>query len=460
MPVKRTAVGRIGRWLLRILPGLLMVLGGVVLVVVLAKILPARDRSQPPQPAPAVNVTTVALESIERPDGSLRPGVYANLPDTISLPGVAEPWATIPLAAEVDGRIQEIRVRKGDEVAAGQVMIVLDTELLQAAYQQARAQAQRDQAELERTQQVFERGVITPTELTRAQAAARASQAALEAAETRLRHAEIKAPLSPPPGLEPAETMGVVNDLPVEPGQYIAPGQRVAELVVMRSVKIMVDIPELDVRYLRVGQPVDVTVEALDDFRTTGTVWFIPRTADPRTRTYRVEMRVDNPAEEPGKRILAGMVARVELVRQVLHDVVMIPLDAVIPLEHGYEVYVAVDGEARQRQVRPGLIRGRFVQALPLHEGSGLQAGDRLIVDGQRLVADGQPIADRAAGEVLLEAASSPEAMTRHVVGTRSIPGLDPEPGAAPPTAPAAPAPGAEEPAGVPLNTDVPSVAG
>lgn len=459
MPVKGTAVGRIGRWLLRILPGLLIVLGGVVLVVVLAKVLPARDRSRPPQPAPAVNVTTVALGPIERPDGPLRPGVYANLPDTLSLPGVAEPWATIPLAAEVDGRIQEIRVRKGDEVAAGQVMIVLDTELLQAAYQQARAQAQRDQAELERTQQVFERGVITPTELTRAQAAARASQAALEAAETRLRHAEIKAPLSPPPGLEPAETMGVVNDLPVEPGQYIAPGQRVAELVVMRSVKVMVDIPELDVRYLRVGQPVDVTVEALNDFRTTGTVSFIPRTADPRTRTFRVEVRVDNP-EKPDGRILAGMVARVELVRQVLHDVVMIPLDAVIPLEQGYEVYVAVDGEARQRQVRPGLIRGRFVQALPLREGSGLQAGDRLIVDGQRLVADGQPIADRAAGEALLEAASSPEAMTRHVVGTRSIPGLDPEPGVAPQTAPATPAPSAEEPADVPLNTDVPSVAG
>ena len=87
-------------------------------------------------------------------------------------------------------------------------------------------------------------------------------------------------------------------------------------------------------------------------------------------------------------RLHSGQIVRVVLTRRVLRDVLMIPLEAVIPLEEGYVVYVAdAKGRAERREVTLGLIRGRSVQAV-----DGLAAGDLLIVEGHRFIGPDQPI--------------------------------------------------------------------
>jgi Fe2+ transport system protein FeoA len=86
-------------------------------------------------------------------------------------------------------------------------------------------------------------------------------------------------------------------------------------------------------------------------------------------------------------RLHSGQIVKARLTRRVLKDVIMVPLESVIPLEEGMIVYVARDGAAERRDVTLGFIKGRRVRAL-----SGLTPGDLLIVTGQRYVGHGQRV--------------------------------------------------------------------
>jgi membrane fusion protein (multidrug efflux system) len=216
------------------------------------------------------------------------------------------------------------------------------------------------------------RGSATSNELDQARTKAAASRAALDAAKARLERAVISAPID-----------GVLNRLPVEVGEYVSPGDVVAEIVDIDTALVVVDVPERDIRHLKVGQREEVHLQALGSTRRTGTIRYISEVADPNARTTRVEIELDNTA-----RVLrSGQIVMVRLVRRVLPEVILIPLDAVVPLENEYRVYVVADGKAQPRAVKLGFLKGRRVQVL-----SGLAPGDRLITRGQYSCGPGQPV--------------------------------------------------------------------
>jgi len=171
-----------------------------------------------------------------------------------------------------------------------------------------------------------------------------------------------------------APQRGTLNRWLMEVGEFANPGDPVAELVDTYTVKVVVEVPERDVGVLRVGDEAVVVADPGAPRPLTAPITYISAVADAGTRTTRVEISVDNRAAE----LRSGQIVQVQLTRRVLRDVIMIPLDSVIPLEHGRMVYVAEDGVAAPREVELGLIRGRNVQVL-----AGLRPGERLIVDGQ-----------------------------------------------------------------------------
>jgi membrane fusion protein (multidrug efflux system) len=194
----------------------------------------------------------------------------------------------------------------------------------------------------------------------------------------------------------PAGEVGILEDLPVKVGEYIREGATVATTVDINAVKVRVDVPERDVRFLSVGQPVTILGDNVPPAGLTGDIIYISSVADPRTRAFRIEVRVAN----LDHRLRGQMLVKVDLLRRVLPEAMMIPLDSVIPLEKGYEVYVIENGQAQRRRVNLGVIKRQMVQALPMDEKDptyvpgekSLRAGDKLIIKGQRLVGDGQAV--------------------------------------------------------------------
>lgn len=337
-----------------------LVLLGVVLVAgVLAMMGGCRPKVPPaPTDPPPVNVKTKTIEPVSQ------------LADTFVLPGVLEPSRVVDVSAEVAGRIEELQVGEGQAVDAGQLLVRLNTELLKAEHDRATAQAEFDQREYERTQQAQRSGVATGNEVDTARTTAAGSQATLALARANLERAQIIAPIS-----------GILDNLPVEKGEYLKVGDLIARIVDLDTVKVRVDVPERDVAYLTKGQQAEAIVNG--GHTVTGEITYISELADILTRTSPIEITIDNPEHN----LRSGQIARVRLTRRVLESAIMVPLEAVIPLEDGREVYVVEDSKAQPRKVELGLLKGSSVQIV-----SGLQPGDQLIVTGQRFVGPGQAV--------------------------------------------------------------------
>ncbi len=321
-------------------------------------------------PAPGRNVTAARQAPVVNVKVTqIRPGPQA---DEIRLPAVLEPYRTVRVSAEVDGRVERLGPEEGTDVEPNQPLVWLNTDLLQAAYDQAKAKHELDTNELRRYQGLDKRGVATDIEMYRAKAAVAVSKAVLTEARERLERAVIRAPMA-----------GVLNDLLVEPGEYVGGGAPVAEVVEIDRLKAVVHLPERDVVHVRVGQEARVLVEAIEGGELAGKVTYIDACGDEMCRTFRTEITADN----RGRRARAGLIARVVLLRQTVEDAIMIPLVSVIPTEKGYQVYVLSDGKASRRDVEIGLIVGDRVQVV-----RGLKGGEKLIVDGHRMVGDGSPV--------------------------------------------------------------------
>ena len=301
--------------------------------------------------------------------------------DTFELPAVVEPNRVIEVSAEVDGKVEWIGPKKGTVVRVGDPLIRLNTDLLEAQFQMAQARAKNNQTEFDRIKGLVEKGASPSRDMDAAATQLTISKAQLEEARIRLARARIAAPMS-----------GVLNDVPVEEGEYVTlmPRTIVAEIVDTSVVKVAAEVPERDIPFLSVGEKTDVLAETKGRQATlTGTITFISQLANARTRSTRLEITLPN---HEGL-LRSGQIVHVRLTRQVLKDAILIPLLAVIPMEDGKAVYVvqsptgAGAGKAERKLVELGAIKGDRVQIR-----SGLKPGDKLIVAGHRFVAPGQNV--------------------------------------------------------------------
>jgi len=364
----------------------------VALATAIALLVVRGKGGERPQPRPTpVNVITRVIEPL------------AQMPDVLRVDGVVEANRVVDVAAEIAGRLETYAAKgdkppkpgepiptartisgpiigEGDVVHAGEPLLYLNTDLIQARYDSAKAQYEHDLKEYERIADARKRGVATPTEFDAAVTRLAISKASFEAATATLERATIVAPID-----------GVVDQLPVDPGEYVHVGQIVAKIVDIDRVKVVAHISEADIHYLKLADQAVVSIDSLGGLKVYGRITYISELADELTRTTRIEITVDNPPNASGVRNLrSGQIVKVELTRRVLHDVIMIPLSAVIPLENGYVVYVVEDGKAQRRNVKLGLIKGHYVRIL-----QGLAAGDRLIVAGHHYVGPGQQVVER-----------------------------------------------------------------
>lgn len=350
-----------GRVLRKAIPTLIVL--AAIAGVVGVWLLPEKEDGEPAGGSPPVNVRVQAVEAIRE------------MPDTFDLPGKVEANRVVDVSAEVAGRVEDIPVSEGRPIGKGTVMIRLNTDLLQAEYDRAKATAEFDRREYERMSRLQERDVATPAEVDQARAKADASRAGFEAARFRLDRATIAAPIS-----------GTLDAVIPEVGMYVESGNVVARIVDIETAKVVVDVPERDVPFLRIGQEQEVFTNSRFASELTGKITFVGELGDEATNTTRVEISVDNRR----RALRSQQIVRVRLRREMLKNVIMIPLNAVIPLEQGQAVYVVDDnGRAQRRNVSVEL---EFIKGSKVRVRGELAEGDLLIVAGHRFVAPGQPV--------------------------------------------------------------------
>lgn len=294
---------------------------------------------------------------------------------SVGAAGQAEGWKKTVVVAQVAGRVSSLPVRESDAVGAGGLLVGIDPAEYGLAVEEA-------QANLRQAQASYREATLLDNEITDARvradrAAFARSRTGLEAAEVRLRKAQLdlsRTRITAPFG-------GRVATLKVVPGQWVRAGDELMTIVALDPIKVEVQVLESEVGYLAPGRTARVSLAA---FPTpfVGTVQTINPVVDGGTRTARVTVVVPN----PGGRILPGMYARVQLDAQRFENRVLVPRSAILERDRRSMLFVfdgtGDAGLAKWRYVTTGLQNDSLVEIVSGAETDSVRPGEVVLTEG------------------------------------------------------------------------------
>lgn len=303
----------------------------------------------------------------------------------------------VEVRARVAGILEERLYTEGQTVRAGDPLFRIDPEpftiaLNRAQAEEAVAKADLQQArrELERSATLYLQNAISQRERDQAETNLQLAEArlalvasALADARRNLRYTRVEAPISGTTGLESFPE-----------GSLIEPGTLLTTITRLDPIHLRFSPPEEDAARLTrrllsapsALPPVKATIRLADgsDYRHLGQVDFTDRVIDPRTGSVNARALFANPDGE----LVPGQLLRVRLQLDQLDGVFAVPAAAVTNDRNGPRVFVIdADDTARARPVELGpQVGGRQLLL------SGIEPGDRLVINGQVALADGLPV--------------------------------------------------------------------
>jgi membrane fusion protein (multidrug efflux system) len=331
----------------------------------------AESNSKPAAKAPRAHLVELAVAE---------PGRLAYTADRA---GSLRAQREVRIVSQEEGRLTEVSVREGDRVKAGDVLVRYDDRILRAELDKASATLNQTRLDHERSRQLKEKGFVSDDAVQRAATAREIAQAQVRLLRARVQHMTIAAPFD-----------GVVARRLVEPGNVTSQHAHLLTVIDPSQLITDVNVSELVMPYLGVGDRAEVRIDALGEKLHPGKIVRIHPAIDPATRTGRVEV-VLNPVP-PGAR--AGQFCRVVLSTGASEQLV-VPLAAVQRDVQGEFVYVyqSADGTVRRAGVSSGL---RLADRVEIRDG--LERGAQVVVKGFLGLAAGQrvkPVAPRTARE-------------------------------------------------------------
>ena len=295
--------------------------------------------------------------------------------DEIAATGQIEALQSIELRPEVEGRIVGILFHEGQEVEQGVPLFQVDSTELAAQVAQLAAQRDLAQQDLARAKDLVAQNAASTADLQRAEATARGAEAQYRLQSTRLGRTTVRAPFA-----------GVAGQRFVSLGDYVTTSTRLVSLQTVTPQRAAFQVPERYARALRPGQAVTFRVGAISGRDFVGQVDFVDPVVQLPGRTILVKARVANPQ----CLLQPGMFIEAHLVTAVRPRAVVIPEEAVVPLEGTNFVWVVGDGKASRRPVTLGVRTPGSVEVT-----SGLAAGEQVVTGGLELLFPGAPVMAR-----------------------------------------------------------------
>ena len=277
-----------------------------------------------------------------------------NVAERVTIVGNLIGAATVEAVPKVNGRLETVSVRLGDQVRRGQAIAkVEDREIREQVRQQEAAfkvseatirQREADlklaQTNLDRNRSLLERQLLPRQTYDDTEARYQAAVAQLDLAraqfeQSKARLEELRINLSNTVISSPVN--GFIGKRYLDPGAAVSPNAPVASVVAIDTVRMVANIVEKDVKRLTVGMPAEVEVDAFPGQKFMGKIGRIAPVFDPQTRTAEMEIEVPNPRYQ----LKPGMYARVDLTVDSRPNALTVPSNAVVDLEGRTGVFVA-----------------------------------------------------------------------------------------------------------------------
>ena len=346
----------------------------------------------------------------------------------IALSGQTVADADIPLAPKYTGRITEVRAKLGDEVQAGDVLMVQDTgdldisieanaaaagaaqadarearALYDANYLKARNDLELEQSKYERNEYLYSIGAISQDTLDKVKQEYLASKAAFDVLADQVEGGSAASVESKAYTAEKAQhatdalrrqredmylrapRAGVIGYRNAETGAIVSAGTKVFSLVDTSHINIDCTIAEADAAILKAGLPVEVTIDALgEDYA--GEIVYVSPAMDEASKTYQV--RIELTDEAARETIKAGLFAHTAVDILQRRATLCVPKEALLS-RTGRQVLFVVreDGTVEERAGKVGLMNDAEVEIL-----DGLEPGDTVVVTNQDKLQDGKKV--------------------------------------------------------------------
>jgi RND family efflux transporter MFP subunit len=300
------------------------------------------------------------------------------------LSGAIVPERDATVRAQVGGSVLQTYAEQGQRVGAGQLLARIDAAGLQDAYLSARAavtsatsSADVATRELARGEKLLAAGAIAERDIEQTRRAAIASDAALADAKARLANAEkqlgntrIVAPIA-----------GVVSEKPVSAGDVVQPGTAMFTVVDPSSMRLEASIPADELSAVRIGVPVNFTINGYPGRTMLGKVTRISPTADPATRQVRIIASIPNSTGA----LVGGLFATGRLASEIRSGLTA-PVSAIDMRSNIPAVMRIRQGKVERVPVQVGL---RDEGAERIEITSGVQAGDTLLIGAAQGISSG-----------------------------------------------------------------------
>ena len=306
---------------------------------------------------------------------------------TLTVTGVVNPDVSraVPVVSLASGRAVDLRVRLGDRVRKGQLLLrIHSADIAAAAADHRKAQADEGLArtQLDRAKDLFEHGAIAKKDLDVAQGAAVKAAVDVETTAERLRIFGVDPANVHPGGVVDivAPVSGVLTEQNVTPAAGVKTLDNSPNLFTISDLShvwIVCDVYESDLPTVRVGDSARIHVAAYPDRLLTGRIDNIAPILDPTIRTAKVRIEVGNPGI-----LRVGMFVTAIFHGQTAEVRAVVPATAILHLHDREWVYVpAGDGRFQRKEVVSGEMLPGHAQELL----SGLQPGDRVVANALAL---------------------------------------------------------------------------
>lgn len=292
--------------------------------------------------------------------------------------GTSTFWREVPMTATTQGIVRSLNIRLNGPVSAGQTLLTVDSDVNRASLAVAEATLTKARQDLTRYETLYRENNATATEVENARLQVRNAELQITTLRKQITDAVVKAPIG-----------GTITEKSIERGMFIAPGTPLVTITDVSAVKVVVNVPEAELRNWPVGRSVPVRFEAYPDVRFVGTIYHIGLKGGEAATTlpdhFPVEIRVVN--NRPGAPLRVGMTARVSRHETAVSAALTIPRTALVTSKDTTAVYVL---QGQQVRLRPILTGDRIGTTLVVRRG--LQAGEQVVVSGANGLKDGMAV--------------------------------------------------------------------
>lgn len=279
--------------------------------------------------------------------------------------------AEAQVVAKTSGVALRVLAQEGQAVRAGQTLVQLDSDPQRLRVAQATAQVSKLEANYRRAVQLAEQRMVSAADVDQLRFDLANARAAHNLARLELSYTSVVAPIS-----------GVIASRSIKPGNLVQINTPILRIVDVSRLEATLNVPERELETLKVGQPVQLSVDAIPGHAFHGRVDRIAPVVDAGSGTFRVICAFDS-----GGLLQPGMFGRLRIDYDQRADALAIPRNALLDDDEEPAVYVVREGKATRQALQLGNVDGEWVEVR-----GGLGEGDRVVTAGKVALREGSPV--------------------------------------------------------------------